>query len=287
MAGDNLSKLLKNAKKQRDGAQLARVLSLIDKNPVASVKCKELFEANASFRIGVTGPPGAGKSTLVSKLVAQFRSRELSVGVLAVDPSSPISRGAILGDRIRMGEHSDDEKVFVRSLASRGQQGGLSASIYMMARALEHFGFDIIIVETVGVGQAEVEVMNVVDCVCVVVVPESGDSIQAMKAGVFEISDVFVVNKADRPGSEQMVKELESTLNKKIFSTEAINGKGIPELSSYLISASEKPEWKKQRTHPKRLQAEAASLYEEKMRTEITKKISKIKKPRDLSRLLR
>jgi LAO/AO transport system kinase len=285
MAGDNLSKLLKTAKTAGDGLQLARALSIIDKNPVGAVKCKELLEAKPSFRIGITGPPGAGKSTLVSKLVAQFRSRELSVGVLAVDPSSPISRGAILGDRIRMSEHSDDKKVFVRSLASRGQQGGLSASIYMMSRALEHFDFDIVIVETVGVGQAEVEVMNVVDCVCVVVVPESGDSIQAMKAGVFEISNVFVVNKSDRPGSEQMVKELESILNGKIFSTEALTGKGVDSLANFLISASEKPEWKKARNSPRRLQAEAAALYEEKVRKDIIKKISKIKKPKDLSRI--
>ncbi|OQW50344.1 MAG: hypothetical protein A4S09_00685 [Proteobacteria bacterium SG_bin7] len=287
MASDNLKQLLKSAKTKGDIAGLARALSLIDKNVIGSLKVSELLNAPQSFRIGITGPPGAGKSTLISKLISQFRSRQLTAAVLAVDPSSPITKGAILGDRIRMHEHMDDEGVFVRSIGSRGHHGGLSASVYVMTRALEYFGFDIIIIETVGVGQTEVEIMNVADCVAVAVVPESGDSIQAMKAGVFEISNVFIVNKSDRPGAEQMVKELESTLGAKIFSTEAINGKGIPELANYLISAREKQEWKKQRAFPKRLQAEAAALFAEKMRQDINKKIAKIKKPRDLSRLLR
>lgn len=287
MASDNLKQLLKSAKSKSDIAQLARALSVIDKNVINSLKVPELLNATENFRIGITGPPGAGKSTLITKLISQFRSRSLAVAVLAVDPSSPITKGAILGDRIRMHEHMDDKGVFVRSIGSRGHHGGLSASVYLMARALEYFGFDIIIIETVGVGQTEVEIMNVADCVCVTVVPESGDSIQAMKAGVFEISDVFVVNKSDRPGAEQMAKELESTLSAKIFSTEAIHGKGIPELANYLISSREKQEWKKRRSLPQRLQAEAAALLAEKMRQDINKKIAKIKKPRDLSRLLR
>lgn len=287
MASDNLSKLLKTAKRQKDLTVLARALSVIDKKIETAIKCPELTVENISFRVGITGPPGAGKSTLIAKLISQFRLRKLTVAVLAVDPSSPISQGAILGDRIRMHEHIDDSGVYVRSLGSRGHQGGLSASVYLMARALEFFGFDIIIIETVGVGQTEFEIRNVADCVTVVVVPESGDSVQAMKAGVFEVSDVFVVNKADRPGAEQMAKELETTLAAKVFMTEATVGKNVDALSNFLISASEKPEWKKKRLSAPRLQAEAAALLEQKIRQEVTKKISKVKKPKDLVRILR
>ncbi len=287
MAGDNLSKLLKTAKREQDPAVLARALSFIDKNLLAAIKSKELTTEDLSFRLGITGPPGAGKSTLIAKLIAQFRKHGLKVAVLAVDPSSPISHGAILGDRIRMHEHIEDQGVFVRSIGSRGFHGGLSASVYLMARALEFYGFDLIIIETVGVGQTEVEIMNVADFVAVVVVPESGDSIQAMKAGVFEISNVFIVNKSDRPGAEQMVKELESTINAKVFSTEATVGKGVDGLANFLVTEKEKPIWKKQRVAPKRLRAEAAALLAQKLRAQIDKKVSKIKSTKDLARVLR
>lgn len=287
MASDNLSKLLKTATQQKELSLLARALSLIDKKIDVAIKSAELVSERMSFRIGITGPPGAGKSTLIAKLISHFRARKLTVAVLAVDPSSPISRGAILGDRIRMHEHIEDIGVFVRSIGSRGHHGGLSASVYLMARALEFYGFDIIIIETVGVGQTEVEIMNVADCVAVVVVPESGDSVQAMKAGVFEISDVFVVNKSDRPGAEQMSRELESTLATKIFSTEAVNGKNVDRLADFFVSLSEKSEWKKKRVALPRLRAEASALLEQKVRQDLAKKIAKVKSPKDLARLLR
>lgn len=159
--------------------------------------------------IGVTGPPGAGKSTLVNELIAAHRREDRTVGVLAIDPSSPFSGGAILGDRIRMEQHTGDPGVYVRSLSSRGHLGGLSASTAEVVDLMDAAGFDVVLLETVGVGQSELTVMEVADTVIVVLTPESGDAIQAMKAGLMEIADIFVVNKADRPGADRWVRELE------------------------------------------------------------------------------
>jgi LAO/AO transport system kinase len=192
-----------------------------------------------ALRVGITGPPGAGKSTIVSGLIKEYRAQKKTVGVLAVDPSSPFSKGAILGDRIRYSEHFNDPKVFIRSLGSRGAMGGISGSVYLMARAFDHWNFDVLIIETVGVGQTEFEVMNVADIVGVVVVPEFGDAIQALKAGILEVANVFVVNKADRPGAESIAKELElwAGQEKKIpvLQTVAKDHKGIKELADFLI----------------------------------------------------
>jgi len=163
--------------------------------------------------LGVTGPPGAGKSTLVNGLVAGIRASGETVAVLAIDPSSPFSGGAILGDRIRMEQHTDDPGVYVRSLSSRGHLGGLSASTGEVVDLLDASGFDVVLLETVGVGQSELTVMEVADTVTVVLTPESGDAIQAMKAGLMEIADVFVVNKADRPGADRWVRELEHAVS--------------------------------------------------------------------------
>ena len=163
-------------------------------------------------RIGITGPPGAGKSTLIERLVAGYRAAGLTVGVLAVDPSSPFTGGALLGDRIRMERSALDPGVFIRSMASRGSLGGMATTTGEVADVMDAFGFDRIIIETVGVGQSELAIIRVADTTVVVLVPESGDGIQVMKAGLMEIADVFVVNKADRPGADRLLQELEVAL---------------------------------------------------------------------------
>src|SRR5581483_11648383 len=163
--------------------------------------------------VGVTGSPGAGKSTLVTQMVRELRSRERKVGVVAVDPTSPFTGGAILGDRIRMMELAGDPNVFIRSMASRGSLGGLSASTRDVVRAMDAAGYDPIIIETVGTGQAEVEVMRTAQTVLVVSAPGMGDEVQAIKAGILEIADIFVVSKADKPGADQTVAELAMLLS--------------------------------------------------------------------------
>ena len=187
--------------------------------------------------IGITGAPGAGKSTTANALVAALRERGERVAVLAVDPSSPFSGGALLGDRVRMQEHAMDPGVFIRSMASRGQLGGLAAATPMAIRALDAAGFDVILVETVGVGQAEVEIASAADSTVVVVVPGMGDSIQAAKAGVLEIADVLVVNKADRPDTAVTVRDLRNMValssaawKPPVVQTVATTSDGIAEL---------------------------------------------------------
>ncbi len=192
-----------------------------------------------AYCLGVTGPPGAGKSTLVDELTSVMRQRGLTVGIVAVDPTSPFTGGALLGDRIRMQKHYLDDDVFIRSLATRGSYGGLSASAKCIVKALDAFGKDVIIVETVGVGQTELEIIGAVDTILVVMVPEAGDTIQTMKAGLMEIADIFAVNKADREGATQMAAELRAMLSGRqiptyweipVIETEASNSFGIEEL---------------------------------------------------------
>ncbi len=163
--------------------------------------------------LGITGPPGAGKSTVVDRWITASRAKGERVAVIAVDPSSPFSGGAILGDRVRMERHTGDDGVYIRSLSSRGHLGGLSGSTARTVDLLDAAGFDRIIVETVGVGQSELGVMEIADTVTVVLTPESGDTVQTMKAGLLEIADVFVVNKADRPGAERLARELELSVH--------------------------------------------------------------------------
>lgn len=193
--------------------------------------------------VGLTGAPGAGKSTLTNALCSELRRRDLTVGVLAVDPSSPFSGGAILGDRIRMGDQSTDDGVFIRSMATRGNLGGLALATPEAARVLDVVGYDTVVVETVGVGQVEVEVAGAADTTVVVVNPGWGDEVQAAKAGLMEVADIFVVNKADRPGTDDTRRDLEWMLDMRtgemsyrppVLSVVATAGEGVEELADAL-----------------------------------------------------
>ncbi|EFC84002.1 methylmalonyl Co-A mutase-associated GTPase MeaB [Parafrankia sp. EUN1f] len=180
--------------------------------------------------LGVTGPPGAGKSTTIGALVGAYRERGLRVAVLAVDPSSPYSGGALLGDRIRMAAHTTDPGVLIRSLAARGHLGGLSAAVPAAVRVLAALGYDLVLLETVGVGQSEIEIAAVADPTLVVLTPGAGDAVQAAKAGLLEVADLLVVNKADRDGAEQTVRELRQETDVPVLTLVASRGEGLPAL---------------------------------------------------------
>jgi LAO/AO transport system kinase len=198
-----------------DRRALAQLISLIETDPASAAECTRRLHPRAgrAALIGVTGSPGTGKSTLVNELAKLFRRHGQTVGVVAVDPTSPFSGGAILGDRIRMRDLSGDEGVFIRSMATRGSLGGLARSTADVARALDAAGFDVILIETVGAGQSEVEIARTSDTVLVVEAPGLGDEVQAIKAGILEIADVLVVNKADRDGAENTVRALQAMLD--------------------------------------------------------------------------
>ena len=229
-----------------DTRALARLLSLVeDESPAVRSVIKDLLPATGGARIiGLTGSPGVGKSTVTSALVAAFRAAGRTVAVLAVDPTSPFSGGALLGDRIRMQEHAADEGVFIRSMASRGHLGGLAASTPQAIRVLDAAGFELIIIETVGVGQAEVAIASLADSVVVLLAPGMGDAIQAAKAGILEVADLFVVNKADKPDVQQVVRDLRNMIaladrtegdwKPPIVTTVAVKSEGIQELVSRL-----------------------------------------------------
>jgi len=223
------------------GAAARLMRNLDDEIPAARERLRRLFPFTGRARvIGVTGSPGSGKSTLVDQLIGAFRRRGERVGVVAIDPSSPFGGGAILGDRLRMQRHSVDEGVFVRSLATRGHLGGLSRSTEDIVDVMDIMGKNVIIVETVGVGQDEVDIMRLADSVLVVQVPGLGDDVQAIKAGLLEIASIFVINKADLNGADRVVRDLEAMLaikaphlgvgNPEIVKTEATRGNGIAEL---------------------------------------------------------
>lgn len=224
-----------------DKLSLARLITSVEKESpgVPGIMAAIYSCTGRACCIGITGPPGGGKSTLVDKLTAVARGKGLEVGIIAVDPTSPFSGGAVLGDRIRMQQHYLDEGVFIRSMATRGSQGGLPRTAGSVIKLLDAFGKDVIFVETVGVGQTELDIMETVDTVIVILVPEAGDTIQTMKAGLLEIADIFIVNKADRPGADYLVAELEIMLHQSqkqswwqvpVIATQAINDIGTKEL---------------------------------------------------------
>ena len=228
-----------------DIKNIAKIISLIENNSEQkkSILSRLYPKTGKAHRIGITGPPGAGKSSLINNLILNLRAQNKMVAVICIDPTSPFSGGAILGDRIRMLEHHNDGGVFIRSMASRNASGGLSLASSEACDVLDSHGFDVIILETLGVGQVEIDVMNETDTVAVVLVPESGDDIQMMKSGLIEIADLYVVNKSDRSGANRLsstlnnMLDVSSSLNESdwripVIKTNALNNEGTDELAA-------------------------------------------------------
>jgi LAO/AO transport system kinase len=225
-----------------DPRAVARAISLVeDETPEGAELVRQIFShTGRAYLIGITGAPGSGKSTLVDRLTAEIRTKSQAVGIVAVDPTSPFSGGALLGDRVRMQAHAGDAGVFIRSMATRGHLGGLARATGEAALVLDAAGKDIVIIETVGVGQDEIDIVRTADVSVVTLVPGAGDEVQALKAGIMEIADIFVVNKADREGADRTVASIEANLSLQTFApgewrpptvkTEATAGRGVAEL---------------------------------------------------------
>ena len=256
-----------------DRRVLSRVISQFEKgDPEASQVLKAIDpHTGGAYTVGITGPPGAGKSTMVDRLTQLLRQKGLKVGIIGVDPTSPFTGGAILGDRIRMQRHYLDDGVFIRSVATRGSSGGVPRIVKGMVRLLDAGGIDVVLVETVGVGQSELGIMEVADTILVTMIPESGDAIQTLKAGIMEIADIYVVNKSDRDGANQMVAAIRGNLgldsshrewDPPVLQTQALTGDGIEELWSkvqehrdYLASSKRLEELRSQRRKQEFLEA--------------------------------
>ena len=228
--------------------ELARLATQIENGVPEGLSQLDRLPRGQGLVIGVTGSPGVGKSSLVDALTAEFRRREKTVAIIAVDPTSRATGGALLGDRVRMQRHHADSGVFIRSMATRGATGGLARTSAALSRLFRSAGFDFVVIETVGVGQDEIDVASLADATVVVLAPGMGDDIQAIKAGVMEIADIFVINKADHPGVEQTRKEVESMLSlgkmpaSPVFKTIATDGTGIPEIADELERRGPKPQ---------------------------------------------
>jgi len=272
-----VSRLLKG-----DRIAAARLISMVeDEVPESAEIVREIFpHTGKAHRIGVTGPPGVGKSTLVDKLTSTLRKERLTVGIVAVDPTSPFTGGALLGDRVRMTDIGGDEGVFIRSMATRGSLGGLARATGEVADVLDAFGKDVIVFETVGVGQSELDVVEAADTTVVVLVPESGDSVQAMKAGLMEIADLFVVNKADRDGAENAVREIEIILEMvprregwtvPVLTTVASDGFGIETLRQTIDRHYEflKSRGRLEEKRRKRVRAAVMDIVREKLHAKV------------------
>jgi LAO/AO transport system kinase len=280
-SGDLVERLLAGEKRA-----LARAISLVENgDPAGSELVSELYPRTGTARIvGFTGPPGVGKSTIIGALVKELRAHERRVAVLSIDPSSPFTRGALLGDRIRLSEHFLDEGVFIRSMASRGALGGLAEAALQSALVMDAAGFDDVLLETVGVGQAEIDIVDHADTVVLALMPGSGDSIQALKAGVMEIPDVIVVNKAEHPLTDTMVREVRTALSLgptgdwkvPIIKTVASEGKGIPELLEAIEAhrAHVEETGTLQERRARNLRSEVLGLAAARMRRELEQRIA-------------
>ena len=245
-----------------DTRALARAISLVENgDPLAYDLVRDIYpDTGRTYAVGITGPPGVGKSSLISGLIGHIRAQERTIGVISVDPSSPFTHGALLGDRIRLSDHFLDPGVFIRSMGTRGHLGGLAETTLQALLVLDAAGKDLVFLETVGAGQSEVEVIGIADTVVLVLMPGSGDSVQALKAGIMEIPDVIAINKMDHPAAKTMLKEVRSILSldrdrawkPPIVLTEATRGENIPEL------------WEKVEEH--RAHLESGGLLEERRR---------------------
>jgi LAO/AO transport system kinase len=264
-----------------DHRALARAISLIEDRPEAAAQLvRDLYrEAGRARVIGVTGPPGAGKSTLADRLTASYRAVSRTVGILATDPSSPFTGGALLGDRVRMQDHAGDTGVFIRSMATRGHLGGLARASADAVLVMDATGWDVIILETVGVGQDEVEVVRAADVSLVTLVPGSGDDVQALKAGIMEIADIFVVNKADREGADRLVATIESVLGlapetadawrPPVLQTVATEGTGIDTVIASIDRFMERPAARRVARARERAEARVREILDDRFRRRI------------------
>ncbi len=266
---DFTRKSLADGVRAGDRRALARAITLVENgDPLAYEVVRDLYpETGRAYAVGVTGPPGVGKSSLISALVRHVREQERSVGVISVDPSSPFSQGALLGDRIRLADHFLDPEVFIRSMGSRGHLGGLAEATLQAMLVLDAAGKELVFLETVGTGQGETEVIGIADTIVLVLMPGSGDSIQALKAGIMEIPDVIAINKLDHPGAKTMLNEVRSVLSldksrawrPPIVLTEALRGENVAEL------------WEKVEEHRAFLESEG--LLEERRRENLAREV--------------
>lgn len=271
--------------KQGDKLSIARLITLIENNsPEAEAELEELYGSlGEAHIIGITGAPGSGKSSLVNELAKEYRHQGKTVGIISIDPTSPYSGGAFLGDRIRMRDHHNDDGVFIRSMATRGRLGGIANATYNAAKVLDAAGYDIIFIETVGVGQSEVEIANIADTTLVLLTAEHGDAIQTMKAGIMEIADIFVVNKCDKAGVEETVRDIHQMLELSgeekqppIHKTIATQGTGVAELRGEIDAHAQylKDEGLLEKRRKRRLEHELMGLLTTEMREVLSKKVT-------------